>query len=313
MTWERSVCCLRVFTVIVTAILWLFGGGIVGFCLWVLLDFFINQYVKSADELRTVFVIVHVIIAVGVALLIFGIIGIYGAARPRRWALIMFLICLVCVTLTLLGGTIYCFVYQAEIKQGVKDSQLMARIVKKDYGSNSAVTSAFNYMQRELHCCGGVSYTDYAESNWISTVCSNEQNPEVCDRHGKGKVPLSCCKNSYYYENQLEHYQYCLMYIEDQSGAVLPKPNADMYQTGCRESIVQFLEDTVLSVLGVALSITVLVVLLLAICLTSALIHKLRSPPLMSNHDDDVVYEMARSQEKSPYPTRGPYANLYNS
>lgn len=44
---------------------------------------------KSADELRTVFVIVHVIIAVGVALLIFGIIGIYGAARPRRWALIM--------------------------------------------------------------------------------------------------------------------------------------------------------------------------------------------------------------------------------
>ena len=54
-------------------------------------------------------------------------------------------------------------------------------------------------------------------------------------------------------------------------------------------------------------------ILLVAIFLTSALIHKLRRPPLMANNDDDVVYEMARSQEKSPYPTRGPYANLYNS
>ena len=54
-------------------------------------------------------------------------------------------------------------------------------------------------------------------------------------------------------------------------------------------------------------------ILLLAIFLTSALIHKLRQPPFMANNDDDVVYEMARSQDKSPYPTRGPYANLYNS
>ena len=70
----------------------LFGGGIFGFCLWVLLDFFINQYVQASDELKTVLVIVHVIIVVGVALLIFGIIGIYGAARPRRWALITVII-----------------------------------------------------------------------------------------------------------------------------------------------------------------------------------------------------------------------------
>ena len=36
-----------------------------------------------------------------------------------------------------------------------------------------------------------------------------------------------------------------------------------------------------------------------------------KSPPL---REDDVVYEMARTQEKSPYPARGgPYANLYQS
>lgn len=53
------------------------------------MDFFINQYIQAADELRTVLVAVHVIIAVGVSLLIFGIIGIYGAARPKIWALIL--------------------------------------------------------------------------------------------------------------------------------------------------------------------------------------------------------------------------------
>jgi len=70
----------------------LFGGGIFGFGLWVLLDSVINKYVQASDELKTVLVIVHVFIVVGVSLLIFGIIGIYGAARPRRWALIMVII-----------------------------------------------------------------------------------------------------------------------------------------------------------------------------------------------------------------------------
>lgn len=45
----------------------------------------------------------------------------------------------------------------------------------------------------------------------------------------------------------------------------------------------------------------------------SILIYLLRRVPMPQS--DDVVYEMARTQEKSPYPTRGggPYANLYNN
>ena len=313
MSWERCVCCLRVFLVIVTAILWLFGGGIFGFCLWVLLDFFINQYVQASDELKTVLVIVHVIIVVGVALLIFGIIGIYGAARPRRWALITYLICLVCVTGVLLGGAIYCYVYRVQIKNSIQISNLLSETVKKNYGSNLGVTRAFNYMQKELRCCGGVSYTDYLESNWISTIITEKTDPNLNDEIGKNSVPLSCCKNSHIYENQPSSYQFCKIYQDVNVNGNDRPINPYLYQTPCKVAIVQFLDKNILSILGIALSITVLVILLVAIFLTSALIHKLRRPPLMANNDDDVVYEMARSQEKSPYPTRGPYANLYNS
>lgn len=310
MTWERSVCCLRVWIVIVTAILWLFGGGIFGFCLWILLDFFINQYVKAADEIKTVLVIVHVIIVVGVSLLVFGIIGIYGAARPRRWALIMYLICLVCVTGVLLGGAIYCYVYRVEIKSSIKTSRLLGNVIRNDYGSNTGVTTAFDYMQIELQCCGGEDYSDYQDSNWLTKINTDQNDPNIVDKQGKNKVPLSCCKNAYIHQT----FQWCPVYLDDTSGASLPDQiNPQMYTKSCRVAIVEFLENKVLNVLGLGLSIAVLVILLLAILLTSALIHKLRKPPPSTNHDDDVVYEMARSQEKSPYPTRGPYANLYNS
>lgn len=281
------------------------------------MDFFINQYIQAADELRTVLVAVHVIIAVGVSLLIFGIIGIYGAARPKIWALILYLICLVCVTLVLLSGAIYCYVFRIEIKNSVKNSDVLKKALINSYGSNSAVTSAFNFMQKELHCCGGTSYTDYAESQWILSVCIGLDDPSVCEQLKNEKVPASCCSNSHFYEGQGSMYQFCPMYKTNpgQGGQdnTFKEAGDWLYTTSCRESIVKFLDDQVLTVLGLGLSIAVLVVLLLAIFLTSALIHKLRRPEMLSNHDDDVVYEMARSQEKSPYPTRGPYANLYNS
>ena len=48
------------------------------------------------------------------------------------------------------------------------------------------------------------------------------------------------------------------------------------------------------------------------IILVSLLLYYLRKAPIP--REDDVVYEMARTQEKSPYPARGgPYANLYQS
>lgn len=55
---------------------------------------------------------------------------------------------------------------------------------------------------------------------------------------------------------------------------------------------------------------------LFGIILTSVLLYLYNSryTPYEANNDD-VVYEMARCQEKSPYPTRGtgPYANLYTN
>ncbi|WAR03680.1 LOW QUALITY PROTEIN: hypothetical protein MAR_010238 [Mya arenaria] len=51
---------------------------------------------------------------------------------------------------------------------------------------------------------------------------------------------------------------------------------------------------------------------ILCIVFTALTLYHLKKSP--EPREDDVVYEMARTQEKSPYPARGgPYANLYQS
>ena len=47
-----------------------------------------NQYVSADDELQKYTVAVYIFIATGALIIIFGIVGVYGAARPDKWALV---------------------------------------------------------------------------------------------------------------------------------------------------------------------------------------------------------------------------------
>ena len=59
-----------------------------GFSIWLRLDFWVNQYVSADDELQKYTIAVYIFIATGALIIIFGIVGVYGAARPDKWALI---------------------------------------------------------------------------------------------------------------------------------------------------------------------------------------------------------------------------------
>ena len=52
-----------------------------------------------------------------------------------------------------------------------------------------------------------------------------------------------------------------------------------------------------------------LIVQLICIIVVSILIHVLNN--LYVPQPDDIVYDMARNQEKSPYPSRGDYRDYY--
>ncbi|KAL4225181.1 hypothetical protein ACF0H5_015873 [Mactra antiquata] len=297
--------CFRVLTVVFGILLWLIGVAILGFSIYLRVDYWINQYVGASEELTKYTVSVYIFIAAGAVIILFCIVGIYGAIRPDKCALIVYMIYLPLMFGMLVGGGVYAYIYREEIENTIKNSSLLREIVQLKYGSNARVTQAIDYMQEELECCGGNSYTDYGLSQWKQSYVQGEAQER------ENKTPLSCCKNVKTYEDLpgLQN-KYCNMYVEGETGEVLDKVNPMIWRRGCGEAFVELIQENI--GIAAALCFSIVAVILLAIIFCALLLFFLRKSPVP--REDDVVYEMARTQEKSPYPARGgPYANLYQS
>ncbi|OWF46752.1 CD151 antigen-like [Mizuhopecten yessoensis] len=308
---ESKVCCLRVLSAVCISLIWLIGAAILGFSLWFLLDVWIKEYVQAAPELLEYRIYVYLFIAGGSFILVFGVIGMIGAVKPNVVCLVVFLVFSVLLFLLLVVSVVLGFFYRVEVENTIQKSQLMTTIVRTQYGKVDAITSALDYMQVELHCCGGVSFEDYKGSDWVTVIDNTDAGVEA---NSKNTAPLSCCSSYWYIRASLTpDSKYCKMYKDSVLSSQRNEPTEEIYKTGCGEAIVDLLRDQFFIVCAVGISI--IAVVLLTIVFLSLLIHYLRREPPMSM-TDDVVYEMARCQEKSPYPTRGqggPYANLYNN
>lgn len=302
----NKALCFRILVIVLTAIIWIIGGVVLGFSIWLRLDFWINQYVGASDELQKYTVAVYIFIATGALIILFGIVGVYGAARPDKWGLVAYLIFLPLILILMVGAGVYGYIYREEIETTIKNSQFLREMVQKKYSIDPKVTNAFDYMQWELKCCGGTSYTDYMESVW-------RQN-DLHFENRRNKAPLTCCNDYWKYKDAPgSEFGYCSIYLidPDTSGNQLPTElNYKLFRKGCGEAIVEFFEENIGIIAAIGFSIVGLLVL--DIIFVSLLLYFLRKAP--APREDDVVYEMARTQEKSPYPARGgPYANLYQS
>ncbi|XP_062595800.1 tetraspanin-7-like [Saccostrea cucullata] len=310
---ESGVRCLRIFVITDAILIWLIGGAIFGFSLWLLVDFFVNEYQAASDDLKQSKYVIYVFVAAGGFMVVYSLIGIIGAIKPNwKCLLIIYLICLVLSMLVLIGGTVWCYVYRYEIEIKLKNT--FVTIVPNNYGKNTVVTRALDFMQSELECCGGQGYTDYKGSDWSNNLQIGGNIGYTQDNY----APLSCC--TYYDRNketQDTSYQACPICLDQLSGQnplICSSVNPQIWKTPCNEAVVKFFKDNLGIAAGVAIG--VLACQLFGVILASVLLHLYNSryTPYDANNDD-VVYEMARCQEKSPYPTRGagPYANLYNN
>lgn len=291
----------------------LIGGAIFGFSMWLLVDFFVNEYQAATAELKESKYVIYVFVAASAFMVVYSLIGIFGAIKPSwKCLLVIYLVCLVLSMLVLIGGTVWCYVYRFQIE--IKLKQTFQTIVPNNYGKNTMVTRALDFMQSELECCGGQGYTDYKNSDWSNNLQIND----VIGNTNNNVAPLSCC--SFYDRNkdtQDSNYQTCQMCLDQPSGQnilVCSRENPYIWKKPCNEAVVEFFKTNLGIVAGVAIG--VLTCQLFGIILTSVLLYLYNSryTPYEANNDD-VVYEMARCQEKSPYPTRGtgPYANLYTN
>uniref|UniRef100_K1Q650 Tetraspanin n=1 Tax=Magallana gigas TaxID=29159 RepID=K1Q650_MAGGI len=285
---EGGVRCLRIFVITDAILIWLIGGAIFGFSMWLLVDFFVNEYQAATAELKESKYVIYVFVAASAFMVVYSLIGIFGAIKPS-WKCLLVII-------------------------EIKLKQTFQTIVPNNYGKNTMVTRALDFMQSELECCGGQGYTDYKNSDWSNNLQIND----VIGNTNNNVAPLSCC--SFYDRNkdtQDSNYQTCQMCLDQPSGQnilVCSRENPYIWKKPCNEAVVEFFKTNLGIVAGVAIG--VLTCQLFGIILTSVLLYLYNSryTPYEANNDD-VVYEMARCQEKSPYPTRGtgPYANLYTN
>lgn len=291
---DQKLFCLKCLLTIFLVILWLLGSAVFGTLLWLRLDFWTNEYLELDGALDRYLILIYVALVDGAVILLFSILGLVGGLRTIKWALVVYLTVL-CVAFGLtVAGSVYGFVYRQELQDTIGRNELIKTIVTERYRGQrqDQITRTVDIMQAELKCCGGEHPTDYELSAW-----------QQAGENRKRKAPWSCCKDGQRYESM----QYdCNIYVTEQPLGE-NRLNPDIYQTGCKTALVAFVERYIIVIAGIAITLGVLQ--LVCITITSILIHVLNN--LYVPQPDDIVYDMARNQEKSPYPSRGDYREYY--
>ncbi|CAI9722837.1 tetraspanin-8-like [Octopus vulgaris] len=284
MGFEGKSFCLKLCVLCFTFLFWVLGAAIFGFCLWLRLDFWYDHNIGVNSVLKIYHIAIYIAIAVGGLIIIFGIIGCVGAIASRLVLLVLFLVFLVLIFLLEVAGVAYCCVKREEFQNTISEGNLFRGFIQTDYGSDQGKTRIIDFVQWKLKCCGGQRYTDYLSSSWAH---QNQNNI--------GQVPLSCCAD--YKSNEASNINNYGCKAEGNLS----------YKKGCGRAIVNLVEERLLLITGIVVAI--LGLQLFGFLFIVLLICYLRKPP--PQQPDDVVYEMARTQEKAPYPTRGnTYSNL---
>lgn len=296
----KKSCCFRIITIVLGVLIWLVGGAVLGFSIYLRTDYWINTYIMASNELSKYQVAIYIFIVTGAVVVLIAMVGIYGAIRPDKCALIVYLVSICLMLVLIVSSGVYGYIYREQIENTIQNSKLLKNVVLQKYGIDQMVTTGIDFMQKELQCCGGQYFTDYKGSVWALDGRFAEERDQ--------KAPLTCCSDYKRYEDISSiSYKYCSMYILDFNNP-LPQENENIYKTGCSKAIVMFFQKNIDIVAPIAFCIVGLVTL--AIVFVSLLLFHLRKVP--PQNEDDEVYAMARTQEKSQYPARGGlYSNFY--
>ncbi|ESO86966.1 hypothetical protein LOTGIDRAFT_235163 [Lottia gigantea] len=301
---DQKLFCLKSSLVVFIVFLWLFGAILFGVPLWLLLDYWSNEYLLVDQELQRYLIILYVLIVVGAIILIFGIVGLIGALTTNKGVLIVFVVMISFVSVMTAGGFVFGFIYREDLKDTIGRGEIITHYIREKYtGERDRPTQIIDLMQSELNCCGGEHFTDYTQSNWMS-LASNSDNPDNSESPRKDQTPLSCCNDYERYQNAQGTNYNCYMYKGPVTEGSKNEVNPKIHRTGCKHALVDFFDNYIGVVVGIA--VTLLTLQLICVIIGSILIHILRN--LFVPQPDDIVYDMARKQEKSPYPSRGGYS-----
>ncbi|XP_076338634.1 tetraspanin-6-like [Tachypleus tridentatus] len=227
---EAALTFMKICLMIFNFIFWLTGIGLLVIGIWMKVSLY--QFLQLSDEYNNV--APYVFIGTGAAITVVGFFACCCTVKGQPVLLYLLSAFLVVVFVLELGAAISGYIFRGKLNTGFRTG--LHQALKKYKGHNSVQDKDLDLLQSTLHCCGVDNYTDWFETHWSSKTKS---------------VPVSCCK------------------IEKNCKNKPLTVVTDIFQQGCYEKVVNFVNGN-LKIIGggaVAIACFQLLGVLLACCL----------------------------------------------
>uniref|UniRef100_A0A3Q2YNI2 Tetraspanin n=1 Tax=Hippocampus comes TaxID=109280 RepID=A0A3Q2YNI2_HIPCM len=230
---KGCVTAIKYFLFLFNLIFFLLGAVIMGFGLWLLLD---NQsFIVVLNDSIAVKAACYILIGVGTFAMLLGFLGCLGAIYEIR--------CLLGLRIVfdiIRYGNLF---FSPQLNEEM--SKIVSKVLDNYPGNNSTTEQAWDFIQRNMECCGWNGQSDW---NGNMVIINSSQLLFPCS-----------CRNSSLATGNVSESGFC----EAQT------PDWPVYDTGCAVSVESWLLTNIGVVLGICIAIAFIELLgmILAICL----------------------------------------------
>ncbi|XP_030632295.1 CD82 molecule b [Chanos chanos] len=181
---KGCITATKYFLFLFNLLFFLFGGVIMGFGLWILLDnkSFIAVLQESSTTLQ---VASYILIGVGALSLLMGFLGCIGAIFEIRCLLGLYFTCLLLILIAQVTAGVLIYFQRDRLKHEM--STIVNKVIVNYSGQNTSSEVAWDYVQSTIKCCGWTGPGNWSENisiknssdNLYPCSCRNESLPGV--------------------------------------------------------------------------------------------------------------------------------------
>ncbi|XP_045889437.1 CD82 antigen-like [Micropterus dolomieu] len=231
----------KYFLFLFNLIFFLCGAVIMGFGLWLLLD---NQsFIVLLNNTSSVKLACYILIGVGTFSMLMGFLGCLGAIYELRCLLGLYFTCLLLILIAQI--TAGALIYFHKNKLNEEMSKIVTKVLDNYHGNSSTAEQAWDFIQRNMACCGWSGHTDWT-GNMVITNSSQLLFPCSCQN-------ISLATGNF----------------SDTGFCEAQTPDWPIYDEGCAASVESWLLTNIGVVLGICLGVAFVELLgmILSICM----------------------------------------------
>lgn len=207
------------------------------------------------------------LLVVGVMMFLITFCGCVGSLRENTCLLQTFCVCLTIIFLLQLAAGVLGFIFSDKARNKV--TEMISKAITH-YRDDLDLQNLIDFGQREFSCCGGLTYTDWAQNMYFNCEPKNPSR-ERCS------VPFSCCIVTK--EKEVINTM-CGQGIQEMDYLAAGE---HIYTNGCIDKLVDWIHSNLFILGGIALGLAI--PQLVGILLSQILIGQIKDQIELNNYD----------------------------